>query len=121
MESTAKTEMMLAMTGSPTLVRSLLRDGVLDELRLLVHPIVVGQGKRLFEDGGDEDLRCVSNGVLAPIVGVVGSLQATEALKVLAGFGTPLVGRLLLLDGLRLQFREINFNQNRHCPVCGAA
>jgi len=42
----------IGMTGSPTLVRSLLRDGLLDELRLLVHPIVVGSGKRLFDDGG---------------------------------------------------------------------
>ncbi len=45
----------ISITGSGTLVRSLLRDGVLDELRLLVHPIVVGSGKRLFDDGGDRD------------------------------------------------------------------
>lgn len=75
----------------------------------------------LYDETGDEDLRCVSNGVLAPIVGIVGSIQATEALKVLAGFGTPLVGRLLLLDGLRMQFREIKLNKNRNCPVCGVA
>ena len=43
----------ISITGSPTLVRSLLRDGVLDELRLFVHPIVVGSGKRLLEDGGE--------------------------------------------------------------------
>jgi dihydrofolate reductase len=59
----------ISITGSPTLVRSLLRDGVLDELRLLVHPIVVGQGKRLFVDGGDRvplklaDTRTLSTGV----------------------------------------------------------
>ncbi len=45
----------ISITGSATLVRSMLRDGVLDELRLLVHPIVVGSGKRLFDDGGDRD------------------------------------------------------------------
>jgi dihydrofolate reductase len=44
----------ISITGSPTLVRSLLRDNVLDELNLLVHPIVVGRGKRLFEDGFDQ-------------------------------------------------------------------
>ena len=60
----------IAITGSPTLVRSLLRDGVLDELRLLVHPIVVGGGKRLFEDGGERvplkltETRTLSTGVL---------------------------------------------------------
>jgi dihydrofolate reductase len=60
----------IAITGSATLVRSLLRDGLLDELRLLVHPIVVGRGKRLFEDGGDQqplqlvDAQTFSTGVL---------------------------------------------------------
>jgi len=60
----------IAITGSPTLVRSLLRDGVLDELRLLVHPIVVGQGKRLFDEGGDRvplklaETRTLSTGVM---------------------------------------------------------
>jgi dihydrofolate reductase len=60
----------ISITGSSTLVRSLLRDGVLDELRLLVHPIVVGSGGRLFEDGGDRvplklaDSRTFKTGVL---------------------------------------------------------
>ena len=59
------------ITGSPTLVRSLLRDGLLDELRLLVCPILVGGGKRLFEDGGNwvalklVDSQTFSNGVLS--------------------------------------------------------
>ena len=44
----------ISITGSPTLVRSLLQDGLLDELRLMVHPIVVGSGKRLFEEGDDQ-------------------------------------------------------------------
>jgi len=72
----------------------------------------------LYDETGNEDLRCVSNGVLAPIVGIVGSIQATETIKVLTGMGTPLVGRLLLLDGLRMQFREIRLNKNKSCPVC---
>jgi len=74
----------------------------------------------LYDEIGNEDLRCVSNGVLAPIVGIVGSIQATETIKVLTGIGAPLVGRLLLLDGLRMQFREIRLNKNKNCPVCSA-
>src|SRR5215218_6255149 len=60
----------ISITGSPTLVRSLLQDGLLDELRLVVHPIVVGSGKRLFEDGSDQkrlqlvDSKTFSTGVL---------------------------------------------------------
>lgn len=72
----------------------------------------------LYEETGEEDLRCVTNGVLAPVVGIVGSIQATEALKVLAGFGSTLVGRLLLLDASNMQFREIKLKRNPHCPVC---
>ncbi len=75
----------------------------------------------LYDETGEEDMRCVSNGVLAPIVGIVGSIQATEALKVIAGMGTTLVGRLLLLDGLRMQFREIRLKKNSNCPVCNDA
>lgn len=73
----------------------------------------------LYEESGEDDMRCVNNGVLAPIVGIVGSIQATEALKLLAGIGTTLTGRLLLLDGLRMQFREIRLKKNPACPVCG--
>jgi dihydrofolate reductase len=60
----------ISITGSPTLVRSLLEEDLLDELRLMVHPIVVGSGKRLFEDGGDQkalelvDSKTFSTGVL---------------------------------------------------------
>jgi dihydrofolate reductase len=60
----------ISITGSPTLVRSLLQDGLLDELRLMVHPIVVGSGKRLFEEGSDQkalelvDSKRFSTGVL---------------------------------------------------------
>ena len=60
----------ISISGSPTLVRSLLQDGLLDELRLMVHPIVVGSGKRLFEEGGDQkalellDSETFSTGVL---------------------------------------------------------
>ncbi len=74
----------------------------------------------LYEETGEEDMRCVTNGVLAPIVGIVGSIQAAETLKVIASIGDSLVGRLLLLDGLRMQFREIRLKKNPQCPVCGS-
>lgn len=75
----------------------------------------------LYDETGEEDLRCSTNGVLAPIVGIVGSIQATEAIKLIAGIGTALVGRLLVLDGLHMQFREIRLRKNPACPVCSAS
>lgn len=74
----------------------------------------------LYEEGEDLDASCASNGVLAPLVGVIGSLQALECLKVLTGLGTPLVGRLLLFDASGLQFREMQLGRNPQCLVCGA-
>nr|WP_321239054.1 molybdopterin-synthase adenylyltransferase MoeB [uncultured Tolumonas sp.] len=62
---------------------------------------------------------CVEAGVLAPIVGVVGSLQAMEALKLLMKAGTPLSGQLLLIDGLSGQFRSMKLQKNSDCPICG--
>ncbi len=62
---------------------------------------------------------CVEAGVLAPIVGVVGSLQAVEALKLLTQAGTPLSGQLLLIDGLSGQFRAMRLKKNSDCPICG--
>ena len=64
---------------------------------------------------------CVEAGVLAPIVGVVGSLQAMEALKLLTQAGTPLSGQLLLIDGLSGQFRSMKLKKNNSCAVCGDA
>ncbi len=69
---------------------------------------------------GHEDVACAAMGVLAPLVGIIGSLQAGEALKVLAGFGEPLIGRLLMLDARRLSFSEIAVERDPHCEVCGA-
>lgn len=64
---------------------------------------------------------CALTGVLSPVVGMIGTVQATEAIKVLAGFGKTLEGRLLLLDGLSMEWREINLRKNPKCPVCGSA
>lgn len=67
-----------------------------------------------------EETRCATMGVFAPLVGVIGSLQAAEALKLLAGAGTTLTGRLLMLDGLRMEWNEIRVSRQTACPVCGA-
>lgn len=66
-----------------------------------------------------EEVRCATMGVLAPLVGVVGTVQATEALKLLTGMGTSLVGRLQLLDGRSLSWTEIRLQRQPQCPVCG--
>ena len=71
-----------------------------------------------YEEGTEADQSCAHNGVLAPLVGIVGSLQALECLKLLIGFGTSLSGRLLLLDAARLEWRELRLRKNPDCPVC---
>jgi molybdopterin/thiamine biosynthesis adenylyltransferase len=66
------------------------------------------------------EMRCAEFGVFAPLVGVVGSLQASEALKLLMGIGESLSGRLLLYDALHSQWRQIRLARDPHCPVCAA-
>lgn len=72
----------------------------------------------LYQESEELDASCSSNGVLAPLVGVIGSLQALECLKLLSGFGEVLTGRLLLFDAATLQFREMRLSQDPQCPVC---
>ncbi|WP_185268576.1 molybdopterin-synthase adenylyltransferase MoeB [Halopseudomonas xiamenensis] len=74
----------------------------------------------LYGDGDDVALSCSEAGVIGPLVGLVGSLQALEALKLLAGFGEPLVGRLLLIDALQTRFRELRIQRDPGCTCCGA-
>ena len=62
---------------------------------------------------------CAEGGVLGVLPGLVGTIQATEALKLLLGIGEPLVGRLLLIDTLAMRFRTLNVRKNPDCPVCG--
>lgn len=62
---------------------------------------------------------CAEGGVLGILPGLVGCIQATEAVKLLLGQGTPLVGRLLLYDALQMSFREFKVRRNPQCPVCG--
>jgi molybdopterin/thiamine biosynthesis adenylyltransferase len=71
------------------------------------------------EDSGFEDAACSSMGVFAPLVGVIGAVQAAEALKLLAGCGQPLTGRLLMLDGRAMEWTEMRAGRNPACPVCG--
>jgi len=71
------------------------------------------------EQAEHEEERCATLGVFAPLVGIIGSVQAAEALKLLAGAGESLAGRLLLLDGLRMEWRAIKLAKDPACPVCG--
>lgn len=73
------------------------------------------------DDGSFQDAACATLGVFAPLVGVIGALQAAEALKLLAGIGQPLAGRLLLLDGRAMEWTSIAVARNPACPVCRAA
>ncbi len=76
----------------------------------------------LFPEGEDvEEVRCAVMGVFAPIVGIIGATQAAEALKLLIGCGTSLDGRLLLLDGLAMEWRSVAFGKDPGCNVCGGA
>ncbi|HET6803525.1 MAG TPA: ThiF family adenylyltransferase, partial [Casimicrobiaceae bacterium] len=73
----------------------------------------------LFGEGDAlEETRCATMGVLAPLVGIVGATQAAEALKLIAGAGESLVGRLLLIDALTMQWRELRVPRDPDCPVC---
>ncbi len=73
----------------------------------------------LYGHGSEAELTCSEAGVVGPLVGLVGSLQALEALKLLAGFGESLVGRLLLIDALGSRFRELRVKRDPGCAVCG--
>lgn len=73
----------------------------------------------LFPDNGeDTDLRCATNGVFAPLVGMIGTTQAAEAMKLLMGIGDSLQGRLLLLDAMAMEWRSIKLAKDPACSVC---
>jgi molybdopterin-synthase adenylyltransferase len=74
----------------------------------------------LFGEGEEiEETRCATMGVFAPLVGIVGATQAAEALKLIAGVGTSLAGRLLLVDALTMEWRSLRVPRDPGCPVCG--
>lgn len=66
-----------------------------------------------------EEVTCATMGVLAPLVGVVGTMQAMEAVKLIAGIGSRLTGRLQMLDGRDMAWNEVRLQRNLSCPVCG--
>ena len=74
----------------------------------------------LYDDAvQDEQLSCATNGVLAPIVGVIGTMQALEAIKLLAEYGVPALGKLLVFDGKSAEWRSLKLRKLQDCPVCG--
>lgn len=73
----------------------------------------------LYPQAGEEADTCSRNGILAPVVGMIGTAQATEVIKILTGVGEPLVGRLLLLDALQMEWRQIRLRRDPRCPACG--
>ena len=73
----------------------------------------------LFPEGDDfEEVRCAVMGVFAPLTGIIGAMQAAEALKLIIGVGELAVGRLLLLDGLSMEWRSVKFGRDPQCTVC---
>jgi len=73
----------------------------------------------LFPEGAElEETRCAVMGVFAPLTGVIGTLQAAEALKVLTGIGETLCGRLVLFDALKTEWRSIRLKRDPRCKVC---
>ena len=74
----------------------------------------------LYSEEGNENESCVQNGVLAPVAGLVGTIQALQAIKVLLGLGDELCGTLLLVDGLDLSFRKVKIGKDLKCPICNS-
>ena len=72
-------------------------------------------------DAAFEEVQCSTMGVFAPLVGVVGAMQAAEALKWVSGAGPSLAGRLLMLDGRAMEWNTMHLKRHPDCPVCSAA
>jgi molybdopterin/thiamine biosynthesis adenylyltransferase len=72
----------------------------------------------LYQNSGEERQNCATNGVIAPITGIIGSLQALEAMKIILQIGETLDGRLLVVDGLSMDIRTIRLKKNADCPTC---
>ena len=75
----------------------------------------------LYKESDELGETCSQNGVLAPVVGIIGSVQATEALKVLTDLGTDLSGRLVMFDALTMEWRELKLKKDPNCSVCGGS
>ncbi len=73
----------------------------------------------LYQSDGEELQTCSTNGVISPIVGIIGSIQALEAIKLITEIGETLTGRLLVIDGLSMEFNTLKLRRNPHCLTCG--
>ena len=71
------------------------------------------------KDGSNEDMHCATMGVFSPLVGIIGCMQAAEAIKILLNIGRTLNGRLMLLDGLTMEWRSVKLNKDPACAICG--
>ena len=72
----------------------------------------------LYDDNSSTDQSCSQNGIVGPVVGIIGSMQALEIIKVITGAGIPAVAELTLLDGLDMSFNKIKYAKKNDCPVC---
>ena len=72
----------------------------------------------LYSERGEDLQNCATNGVISPITGIIGSIQAMETMKIIMNIGEVLTGRLLLLDGLSMQWNEMKLRKNPVCPTC---
>jgi len=72
----------------------------------------------LYDEDSELSLSCSESGVIAPLVGIIGSMQALETIKLICGIGETVCGRLLILDAATMQWREMNIEKNQHCPIC---
>lgn len=72
----------------------------------------------LYDEESEENTTCAANGVLAPLVGIIGSMQALETIKLIVGFGKTLAGKLLVFDARYSQWRELNLPKDKACPIC---
>lgn len=70
------------------------------------------------DDADDSHTSCAENGILAPVVGIIGSIQAVEAIKMIISLGSPLTSRLLLLDAYAMEWRTLKLSKDPQCPVC---
>lgn len=73
----------------------------------------------LYHEGNDADLNCAENGVIAPLVGMIGTMQAMEAIKVITGLGESLSGSVLYVDAKRMDIRRLKLAKDPNCPACG--
>jgi molybdopterin/thiamine biosynthesis adenylyltransferase len=72
----------------------------------------------LYDEESEENTTCAANGVLSPVVGIIGSMQALEAIKLIVGFGKTLAGKLLIFDARYSQWRELKLPKDKDCPSC---